>query len=201
MKLKSDKNEGLVLVPQNMLEDERVNLRVIEKNDVPSFVDWYNDLEFQGEYFPVLQRSKSRALKEFENPSPLQVAMGNVKFITEKKDGTKIGHIGYGKDVLHEWIEIGYAIVPSERKKKDRKRSHTNTDRLSIPHQRHPQNNDQHRRQEQCLNQSGGTCWIKKGGIVRKGGFAKGEYADSCLLGLLREEWKELKMLRLKQKQ
>lgn len=40
--------------------------------------------------------------------------MGNVEFIIEKKDGIKIGHICYGKDILHEWTEIGYAVVPAQ---------------------------------------------------------------------------------------
>ena len=37
-----------------MLEGKRVNLRVMEKEDVPLLVEWYNNLEFQGEIFHVL---------------------------------------------------------------------------------------------------------------------------------------------------
>ena len=36
---------------------------------------------------------------------------------------------------------------------------------------------------------------FKKEGIIRKGGFAKGKFVDACLLGILREEWKEPKIL------
>ena len=100
-----------------MLEGKHVNLRVMEREDVPLLVEWWNSLEFQGEYFPVLQKSKTQALQEFENPSPVQVAMGHVEFMVEKKDGTRIGHMGYGKDILHDWVEIGYDVVPSERRK------------------------------------------------------------------------------------
>jgi RimJ/RimL family protein N-acetyltransferase len=100
-----------------LLEGNNVNLRVVEKEDVPLLVEWWNSLEFQGEYFPVLQKSKTQALQEFENPSHVQVAMGEREFMIEKKDGTKIGHIGYGKDILHDWMEIGYDVVPSERRK------------------------------------------------------------------------------------
>lgn len=179
---------------------ERVNLRVMEKDDVPLFVKWYNDLEFQSAYFPVLQKSVSQAVKEFENPSPIQVALGNVEFIIEKKDGTKIGHIGYGRDILHEWTEIGYAVVPSERKKgygaeaiqilvdylflyKDIPRIIICTDARNT-----------------TAIKAAEKVGFKKEGIIRKGGFVKGEYVDACLLGLLREEWKEPKMLRLKSK-
>ncbi len=36
---------------------------------------------------------------------------------------------------------------------------------------------------------------FRKEGIVRKGGFTQGKFVDACLLGLLRDEWKEPKIL------
>jgi len=178
-----------------LLEGKNVNLRVMEKEDVPLLVGWWNSLEFQGEYFPVLQKSKTQALQEFENPSPVQAAMGQVEFMIEKKDGTRIGHIGYGKDILHEWIEIGYDIVPSERKKgyaseaiqimidylflsKNIPRITVCTDTRIIAAMR-------------AAEKAG----FKREDIVRKGGFAMGKFVDTCLLGILREEWKEPKIL------
>jgi RimJ/RimL family protein N-acetyltransferase len=89
----------------------------MEKEDVPLLVEWWNSLEYQGKYFPIPQKSKTQALQEFENPSPVQAAMEHREFMIEKKDGTRVGHIGCGKDILHDWIEIGYDIVPSERRK------------------------------------------------------------------------------------
>jgi len=177
-----------------MLEGKRVNLRVMEKEDVPLLIEWYNSLEFQGEFFPVMQKSKSQAMKEFENPSPVQVAMENVEFIIERKDGTKIGHIGYGKDILHEWIEIGYALVPSERRKgyateaiqvlvdylffyKDIPRIMICTEARNV-----------------AATKAAERAGFKKEGLIRKGGFVRGEYIDWCLLGIIREEWKEPKM-------
>ena len=177
-----------------MLEGKRVNLRVMEKEDVPLLIEWYNSLEFQGKFFPVMQKSKSQAMKEFENPSPVQVAMENVEFIIERKDGTKIGHIGYGKDILHEWIEIGYALVPSERRKgyateaiqvlvdylffyKDIPRIMICTEARNV-----------------AATKAAERAGFKKEGLIRKGGFVRGEYIDWCLLGIIREEWKEPKM-------
>jgi RimJ/RimL family protein N-acetyltransferase len=170
-------------------------LRLMEKEDVPLLVEWWNSLEFQGKYFPVSQKSKTQALNEFENPSPVQVAMGHGEFMIEKKDGTRIGHIGYGKDILHEWIEIGYDIVPSERKKgyaseaiqilvdylflyKDIARITIYTDARNIAAIRAAEN-----------------VGFKKEGTVRKGGFTMGKLTDWCLLGILRGEWKEPKIL------
>ena len=178
-----------------LLEGKNVNLRLMEKEDVPLLVEWWNSLEFQGEYFPVLQKSKTQALQEFENPSPVQVAMGHGEFMIEKKDGTRIGHIGYGKDILHDWIEIGYDIVSSERRKgyareaiqimvdylflyKDMPRISVCTDARNI-----------------AAIRAAESVGFKREGIVRNGGFAKGEFVDACLLGILREEWKEPKIL------
>jgi RimJ/RimL family protein N-acetyltransferase len=178
-----------------LLEGRNVNLRLMEKEDVPLLVEWWNSLEFQGEYFTVLQKSKTQALQEFENPSPVRVAMGDGEFMIEKKDGTRIGHIGYGKDILHDWIEIGYDIVPSERRKgyareaiqimvdylflyKDIPRISVCTDARNI-----------------AAIGAAERAGFKREGIVRKGGFTKGKFVDACLLGILREEWKEPRIL------
>ena len=167
----------------------------MEKEDVQVLMDWWNSLEYQGEYFPIPQKSKAEALREFENPSPVQVAMENHEFMIEKKNGTRIGHIGYGRDILHDWIEIGYDIVPSERRKgyateaiqiivdylflvKNIPRISVCTDARNI-----------------AAIRAAEKAGFKKEGIVRKGGFAMGKYVDACLLGLLKEEWKKPKIL------
>jgi RimJ/RimL family protein N-acetyltransferase len=36
---------------------------------------------------------------------------------------------------------------------------------------------------------------FKKEGVVRKSSFVRGEWRDSCLFSILREEWKEPKIL------
>ena len=172
-----------------------MNLKVMEKEDVPLLAEWWNSLKFQGEYFPVSQKSKTQALQEFENPSPVQAAMGHMEFIIEKKDETRVGHIGYGKDILHDWIEIGYDVIPSERRKgyaseaiqimvdylflyKDIPRILVCTDARNI-----------------AAIRAAEKAGFKREGIVRKGGFARGKFVDACLLGILREEWKEPKIL------
>ena len=167
----------------------------MEKEDVTLLTEWWNNLEFQGEYFPVLQKSKAQALQEFENPSPVQIAMEHMEFMIEKKDGTRIGHIGYGKDILHDWIEIGYDVVLFERRKgyateamqilvdylflsKDIPRISICTDAQNIASIRAAE-----------------KVGFKKEGTVRKGGFAMGKFVDACLLGMTRDEWKEPKIL------
>jgi RimJ/RimL family protein N-acetyltransferase len=178
-----------------LLEGKTVNLRIMEKEDVPLLVEWWNSLDYQGKYFPVPQKSKAQALQEFENPSPIQVAMEHKEFMIEKKDGTRVGHIGYGRDIFHDMIEIGYDIFPSERRKgyaseaiqiivdylflsKDIPRISIYTDARNIASIRAAEN-----------------VGFKKEGIIRKSGFVMGKFVDWCWLGILREEWKEPKIL------
>jgi RimJ/RimL family protein N-acetyltransferase len=178
-----------------VLEGKNVNLRIMEKEDVPLLVEWWNSLEYQSKHFPVPQKSKAQALQEFENPSPVQAAMEHMEFMIEKKDGTRVGHIGCGRDILHDWIEIGYDIVPSERKKGYASEAvQIMIDYLflskSIPRIlicTDAQNTAAIRVAEKA--------GFKQEGIIRKGGFTNGTYVDSCLLGILREEWKEPKIL------
>lgn len=179
-----------------MLEGNRINLRIMEKEDIPLLAEWYNSIEFQGEYFTNPQRSRTEWQKDFENPSPVKVAMDEHEFIIEKKDGTKIGHIGYGTCPLHGWMEIGYAIIPKERGKgsgteaiqlmvdylfllKDIPRITINTDARNA-----------------ASIKAAEKAGFEKEGTIRKGGFTWGQHADCCILGILREEWKEPKILR-----
>ena len=167
----------------------------MEKEEVPLLVEWWNSLEYQDKYFPVTQKSKTQALQEFENPSPVQAAMEHKEFMIEKKDGTRVGHIGYGRDILHDWIEIGYDVLPSERGKgyaseaieiiidylflsKDIPRILICTDARNM-----------------AAIKAAEKAGFKREGVIRKGGFTNGKFTDACLLGILREEWKEPKIL------
>ena len=73
-----------------VLEGRNVNLRVMEKDDLPLFTEWFNNSspEFLGRYFSPFQRSRTELEKMFDS-SPFEEKV----FIIEKKDGTKIGYI------------------------------------------------------------------------------------------------------------
>jgi len=174
-----------------LLEGKVVNLRAMEKEDLPLLAEWLNSLEFQGEYFSLLQISRLEAEKIFENPFELK------RFIIEKKDGSKIGFIAHFY-VLHpagRQLEIGYALVPSERGKgycteatkimvdylflsKDTMRIQASTDARNVASQK-------------VLERAG----FKKEGTIRKSFFLRGELRDAYLYSILREEWKEPKIL------
>jgi RimJ/RimL family protein N-acetyltransferase len=146
-----------------------------------------------GEYEALWQFSKSEFEKTFGTENKHEMK----DFIIEKKDGTKIGVITHFY-LLHPGVrilEIGYIILPSERGKgycseavniildylflsRDTMRIQATTDVRNLASQR-------------VLEKTG----FKKEGTLRKTGFIRGEWADDYLYSILREEWKEPRIL------
>jgi len=174
-----------------LLEGKNVNLRVMEKEDVPLLAEWLNKLEVSGEYIPLHQMSRTEVEKIFESPHEKKI------FIVEKKDGSKIGFIThfYVLHVAGSQLEIGYSLLPNERRKgycseavkimvdylflsKDVGRIQAQTDPRNVASQK-------------VLEKVG----FKKEGTLRKNLFVRGEWRDTYLFSILREEWKEPKIL------
>ncbi len=172
-----------------MLEGKNVNLRIMEKEDVSLAAEWSNNCGFRGEYNPIVQTSKADMLKRFDN-----LPAEEKRFFIEKKDGTKIGSIAHFP-TADKQFEIGYALVPGERGKgycteaieimvdylflsKDVIRIEARTDVRNMGSQK-------------VLEKAGFT----KEGVVRKHIFIRGEWRDAALFSILREEWKEPKIL------
>jgi ribosomal-protein-alanine N-acetyltransferase len=174
-----------------LLEGKLVNLRAMEKDDLSQFSEWFNNPEFMGDYSRLLQSSRAETEKMVESPLELK------PFIIEKKDGTRIGFIAH-YHVLHpsgSKLEIGYALVPSERGKgycteavqlivdflflsRETVRIQATTDTRNLASQR-------------VLEKTG----FKKEGTLRKYMFVRGELRDQYLYSILREEWKEPRIL------
>ena len=177
-----------------MLEGKTVNLRVMDKEDLPLFTEWFNNSnpEFLGEYFSPFQRSRTELEKMFES-SPFEEKV----FFIEKKDGTKIGYI-VQFNVLAPYTkmqEIGYFLIPNERGKGycteatqlvvDYLFLSKNVSRIqATTHTRNAAS-------QKVLEKAG----FKKEGILRKSNLVRGELTDMFILSILREEWKEPKIL------
>jgi len=181
-----------------LLIGKNINLRIAEKEDATLLAQWFNDPEFLGEYqdFPN-QVSKLQLEKRISEPlsSPMQW----VDFIIEKKDGTQIGWIShYIGSQNFGWMEIGYALIPSERGKgygteaiqimvdylfltKDILRIQVVTNVRNVSSQR-------------VLEKTG----FKREGTLRKALYVRGEWADGYLYSILRDEWKKPKILAIK---
>ena len=167
-----------------MLEGKSVNLRVMEKRDVGFLCETL-----------MTQLSKAEAEKQFENPTQLAILTERARFVIEKKDGTKIGFIAHYFVLPNRLMEIGYDIISSERGKgygteairiivdylfltKDIVRIQAVTNVGNKPSQR-------------VLEKAGFT----KEGTLRKVGYAGGEWTNAYIYSILREEWKEPKIL------
>jgi aminoglycoside 6'-N-acetyltransferase len=174
-----------------LLEGKNVNLRVIEKEDVPLLVDWWSDPEF-GEYFSPTQVTKAGMEKFLEN-----TVFETKGFIIEKKDGSKIGWIMHFNflNTYMSMLEIAYGLVPSERGKgycteaaqlmvdylflsKDIFRIVATTHIKNVISQK-------------VLEKVG----FKREGTLRKASLIRGEWRHMILYSILREEWKEPKIL------
>ena len=172
-----------------MLEGETVNLRIVEREDLPQILEWFNNPEFSGRYDPLdALQSMTEIEKKYDELSPEEKW-----FIIEKKDGCKVGFIGHFTS--GRLFEIGYSLVPSERGKgycteavkimvdylflsKDIVRIQAGT-------------NVENKASQKVLEKAG----FKREGIMRKGLFVRGTWVDVCMYSILREEWKEPKML------
>lgn len=171
-----------------LLEGKNVNLKIVEKNELPQLAEWSNNPEFLGEFIWLPQQSIGEWEKRYDNLTP------DVKwFFIEKKDGTKIGTMFHWP--IENVFEIGYALVSNERRKsygteavtiildylflsKDIVRIQAHTDARNMVSQN-------------VLQKVG----FKKEGTIRKSVFTKGEWRDRCLFSILREEWKRPKIL------
>ena len=163
----------------------------MEKEDLPNWVEWVNKPEFTGRYQPLIQISRTQSEKILESP------LEPKPFFIEKKDGNKVGIIVHF-NVLHtagKQLEIGYSLVPEERGKgyateavnimvdflflsKENVRIQAQTDTRNVASQR-------------VLEKTGFT----KEGILRKSYFMRGEWVDALIWSILREEWKEPRIL------
>ena len=175
-----------------MLEGKNVNLRVMEKEDLPLITEWCNNIEFGGEYLSPLQMSRAEIEKSGES-----TLFETKVFIIEKKDGSKIGFFWHFNMLAPyaKMQEIGYGLVPSERGKgycteatqlmvdylflsKDIARIQATTHTKNVVSQK-------------VLEKVG----FKREGTLRKTALIRGEWTDMFIFSILREEWKEPKIL------
>jgi len=179
-----------------LLEGKTVNLRIREREDVDFLYEISNDIDCYGEYTSVPEQiSKSELNRKFDNPLNLTILTESKWFIIQKKDGTKIGLMNHRLTLPYRWIEISYGLIPNEQGKgygteavqlmvdylflsKDLARIQAMINVKNIASQR-------------VVEKVG----FQREGTIRKGFFNRGELEDAYLYSILREEWKEPKIL------
>jgi len=173
-----------------MLEGKSIRLRVIEKEDLRVVAEWVSNPLFMGEY----QELKQETVAELEKMYDRVIPEGKWFFII-KKDGDKIGYVTHYPVSGGTHTEVGYMVVPDERNKgygtealkiivdyvfllKNRVRIQAKTDAENLASRK-------------ILEKAG----FKLEGTIRKSCFNKGMWRDEVIYSILREEWKEPKIL------
>lgn len=170
-----------------MLRGKKVNLRIMEKSDLTIVKNWINDEAIDGEYEPIIQFTLTSLENEYENNKE-----GQWYFI-ETKDGEKLGYIAHF--VSKSRRTIGYALLPKHRFKGYGSEAvqlivdylFLSKDIAAIQAETHPEN----KASQSVLIKAG----FQKEGIIRKCFFSRGVWRDTAQYSILREEWKEPKIL------
>lgn len=170
-----------------MLKGKLINLRILEKKDLPLFAKWNNDPEFGGEFEPLEQNSLNDIEKWYDGERDGEW------FIIETKDGKPVGQIMYSPEGPH--VKIGYIIHQDERGKEycteavkiivDYLFMAKNIVRIQA------QTNPGNIASQRVLEKAEFT----KEGVIRKATFIRGFWRDAVLYSILREEWNEPKIL------
>ncbi len=173
-----------------MLEGKKVNLRMMEKEDVNSIVDIFSNIHSE-DFDPISLMTRSEMMKRFENPSPLESLTQNTLLVVEKKDKVKIGIARHFIVQPLDAMEIGYIIVPSERKKGNG----TETAQIMVDYLFLSRNIVRIQATVETQNMASQRVLEKVGfsreGTLRRAGFMSGKWVDGYLYSILREEWKE----------
>jgi RimJ/RimL family protein N-acetyltransferase len=170
-----------------LLEGKTINLRIIEKEDLPLLHDWDNNPAFEGDFGSLKQETKAELERMFDNLRDAQW------FFVENKAGAKIGFIAHF--LAAGEVEIGYNILPNQRRKGYASEAiglmvdylflSKNIERIQA--KADPDNVASWK----ALEKAG----FKREGILRRTFYCRGKWRDDCMYSIIREEWKEPKIL------
>jgi RimJ/RimL family protein N-acetyltransferase len=172
-----------------LLEGKNIRLKLGDKEDLDFFVGFWNNLDYYGDYEPIMeQMTKAEAEKRLADASK------TAYFIIQKKDGTSIGLTAlYGQSSGS--ITLGYAIEPSEHGKGyGTEALQLMVDYLFLAKEIHrvQANTDPENKVSRHILDKVG---FKKEGVARKSSFVRGQWRDEYRYSILREEWKEPRIL------
>ncbi len=172
-----------------MLDGTNTRLKLVDREDLDFFVEFWNNIDYYGQCEPIMEQiTRANAEKRTADPSK------SAYFAIQKKDGTNIGLI-VCFDQSSGSITIGYAIQPSEHGKGyGTEALQLMVDYLFLAkgiHRIQASTDPENTASQRILEKAG----FVKEGISRKSSFVRGEWRDEYRYSLLREEWKEPKIL------
>ena len=165
-----------------MLEGKKVNLRLVEKSDLPLIQRWGNDQRYGGEYEPLDLTTLHDLEKWYEEKDS-----DTKLFLVENKDGTPVGQVIQMMSDGHP--QIGYIIHPTERGKVYCTEAIALTVDYIFMNRNCPRiqakTNPENIASKRVLEKNGFT----HEGTIRKDAFIRGKWMDGDLYSILREEW------------
>jgi RimJ/RimL family protein N-acetyltransferase len=176
-----------------LLEGKRINLRVIERDDLEIYQRWMTDISFMGEFI----FSRQQSLAETEKRMFSEFSEDWATFIIEKKDGTRIGVVlQFTSNIAFvDIVEIGCLITQEERGKGySTEATEIIVDYLFLL-------KDINRIQALTLEENTFAQRVlektgfKKEGVMRQGYFMRGEHRDGALYSILRNDWGQPRIL------
>jgi RimJ/RimL family protein N-acetyltransferase len=174
-----------------MLKGKNIDLRIVEKEDLAQWNEWWTDPEFHGQFhfFPT-QTSKAEREKSFLEPK--NPGLEFTRYFIQKKDGTKVGIVVHfmGSQIF-DWMEIGYAVIPGERGKGyAAEAAQLMVDYLFL-------NRNIERIQAHTIVEHGASqkvllkAGFKREGVLRRSSLMRGKWRDDYLFSITREDWGE----------
>ena len=171
-----------------LLEGLKVNLRIVEREELGAFAEFLNDLAVGSAHMPILQQSHSAIEAKYAKLPP-----DDGWFYVEKKDGSRIGWISHA--VIGGSMTIEYALVPSMRNQG----YGTEAVRILVDYLFLAKN--LMRIQAEALIDNVAShrvlehAGFTREGVKRKASFVGGRWQDDILFSILREEWNEPNIL------
>lgn len=180
-----------------MLVGKRVRLRAIEREDIPTFVRWLNDREVT--QFLITNSPFSKAMEEkwFEGQLGRPTHEGQILAI-EAKVGADWLHIG--NTGLHDADPVSHAaefgIMIGEKAYWNQGFGGEAT-RLMLQHGFDDMNLHRIFLRVYATNLRAIACYKAAGflqeGVLRQAIYKNGAYIDEIIMGILKDEWDQLK--------
>jgi RimJ/RimL family protein N-acetyltransferase len=176
-----------------MIEGKKVRIRAIEKTDIDEIMKWVNDREVMDNLimrYPVSRYQEEKWIeKALDDPNP-----GNKVFALETKDGVYLGGIGLHRiDWENRNAEAGIVIGKKEYWNKG-----YGTDAMFTILDFAFSRMNLHRVYLKVYDfnlrgiKSYEKCGFRKEGVLRHDLYVNGEYHDSIIMGILKEEFKKI---------
>jgi RimJ/RimL family protein N-acetyltransferase len=179
-----------------VLQGKKISLRIAEAEDAGTLATWFNEPTFNGVYqhFPA-QTPKTQVERRIREHTQYNAEW--VDFMVVRPDGEQVGWAAhYTAAPNFGWVELGIAIRAEHRNKGYASEAVALlTDYLFLSREIN---------RLQAVADNGNLASIRifekagfrKEGVLRKSLWNRqGLWGDGLLLGILREEWKEPRLL------